>query len=201
MITADEHYYKKVLPFFSEENTNWLLGDTIATEEHLEFTLPSGAKFQGHLDRVCNNEGLEIRDYKISKRFTRNNIKEKARQLYVYAYGYHQKHGVYPERLVFEFFQDWKKPYIVKFNKKEMDSVIQWVEDRIKELIGRVTTVERLGLKGLFLPNYKELIEEKNGMRNMFCKNVCGYRKSCPFVDGNYLKMFKTPDIQEIEIN
>jgi len=202
MIDAARHYYEKTRPFFTEENTNWLLGETVSVEEHLEFTLPSGRKFQGYIDRVSVDEdgNLAIRDYKISKRFTRNNIKEKVRQLYVYAYGYEQIHGKYPKQLIFEFFQFWDKPYIVKFKKADMLEAIDYVEGRIKEIEGRYTAATKLGVKGLFLPDYNELIEENTGERNMFCKSVCSFRSDCPFTDGNHLKMFKAPDNQEFEI-
>jgi len=202
LVEAAEHYYNKTLPFFTKENTNWLLGETVSVEEHLEFTLPSGKKFQGFVDRVSvdsdGKSNLTIRDYKISKRFTRKNVKEKSRQLYVYAYGYHQIHGQYPEQLIFEFFQFWDKPKVIKFNKADMDEAIEFAEGRILEIEGRLK-VEKMGMKGMFTPDYKELLDEK-GERNMFCKSVCGFRSSCPFIDGNHLKMFKTKGLQDIEI-
>ena len=199
-VDAAEHYYNKTLPFFTKDNANWLLGETVSVEEHLEFALPSGKKFQGFVDRVSvdDDDNLAIRDYKISKRFTRNNIKEKVRQLYIYSYGYHQKHGKYPNQLIFEFFQCWDKPYVVKFNIDDMNEAVEYAEGRIKEIEGRLK-VERMGIKGMFNPDHKELLEN-NGERNTFCKSVCGYRASCPFTNGNTLKRFKTKELQDIEL-
>ena len=82
-----------------------------------------------------------------------------------------------------------------------MLEAIEYVEYRIKNIEGRILATKKLGAKGLFLPDYDNLIDEKTGERNMFCKSVCGYKNDCPFTDGPHLKMFKTPKNQEFNLN
>jgi hypothetical protein len=181
-IDLKPHYKKKCKPFFSPDNKRWLQGDTLSVEEHLVFTLPGGAKMQGYLDRVTSE--VSIRDYKISKKFTKKNKKEKARQLYLYAFGYHQVHGVYPEWLIFEFFQDWLSPERIKFKIEDMQEAIYWAEARIETLLDLIDRSDTE--KGLFMPG--EELKEKNGSRDFFCMNLCSYREDCPMTQGNYFK-------------
>jgi len=194
-------YYRKIEKFFNREVL--LIGDTIETERRVNFTLPSGAKMTGLIDREANNNGYEIQDYKIANPSSPAwSTDKKKRQLYLYCEGIKQLTGKYPDRMRFIFFQFPKKDIVIEFNEKELEETIEWAEGRIKNLIGRLTATQKLGAKGLFLPDYKNLIEEKTGERNMFCKQICGYRDNgCPFVDGNHLKMMKPPKNQEFKIH
>lgn len=195
-IDLKSHYKKKI-------DKNWfkprkgLRGDTVSIEEHIEFSLPSGEKFQGYIDRVALvKDKLTIRDYKISnpKSF---DVNEKQKQLLIYAYGYHQIHGKYTDELVFEFFQGGEK--IIPFQEVWMEKTIQWAEDRIIDLKSRLVATQKLNAKGMFLPNYDKLLED--GKTGMMCNELCNHRFDCPFKKGDTLKIHKPLRNQDLKLS
>lgn len=190
----EDDYYAKIKPWFEREH--WWEGEVVSVEEHLEFTLPSGEKFQGYIDRVSRVDGdIELVDYKVAKKYKGVGLLEKSRQLMLYAYGYHQKHGIYPSRVMFEYFQftktngefNYTHPSVIEFDEKQMLRAVKWAEDRIvtiKRLLEQSKTE-----KGHFMPDYDEL-SDKSGIRGYYCKNICSHREDCPFTDGAYFKKF-----------
>jgi len=174
------HYYKKCQPFF-DRKAYWK-GEVVSVEEHVVFTLPSGEKFQGFIDLVIkqDNSSIDFVDWKISKKFSKEDLIKKQRQLYLYAYAYHQIHGVYPKRLIFSFFQDASSPIIIDFQKYYMDEAVQWAELQI----GKIKLMTGLDE---FEPNINDLMEP-DGSRNMYCNALCNHRSSCKFVEGNFFK-------------
>lgn len=200
----NELYYKKINNFFSKDKL--LQGKTKHVERRVNFTLPSGAEMAGLIDReAIIKDKYNICDYKIANpKGSSWDTEKKKRQLYLYSEGVFQEDGFYPDQMRFIFFQQPdKKPnkdIIIDFKESELKETIEWAEGQIRELIGRKTTAERLNVKGLFLPNYEELIDPKTGQRNMYCAKICGFRNNCAFTDGDYLKQFKIPKNQEFII-
>lgn len=169
-----QHYYKKIEPFFNRRK--YWSGNVVSVEEHVTGELPSGHLFQGYIDLILGDaEKFDIVDHKISKRFTPKQLAEKQRQLYIYAYLYHLKTEKYPERLIFNFFQEPKNPIIVKFDRMLMDDALRWASERI-------TAIENMQ-PNEYVPNPK--LMDKDGKRNMYCMSLCNHRNNCPFVSGD----------------
>lgn len=182
-IDLKEHYYKKIQPFF-DRNKYWY-GKVNNVEEHLVFELPNGKKFQGFIDlELENRKGLCLIDHKISKRFDNDQLLKKQRQLYIYAFGYHQLHGKYPDLLIFNFFQEPTNPITIKFNKHYMDEAINWAMKQIKTI---EDCIELDKISDVFFPDVEKLTE-KDGRRDMFCANLCNHRNNCPYVEGEFFK-------------
>lgn len=200
-INLKENFYKRIRPYFDREDI--LEGTTISVEEKYTHELPSGNLITGLMDRVFESDkkGKVIGDYKISTPYTKKQIVNKRRQLDLYAWLFHKETGEYPDYMSWSYFKDYTKTKYIPFDKGEMDNTIDWIESTIKEINGRLTATKRLGVKGLFVPNYMERIDEKTGERDYFCRELCGYKNNgCPFIDGSHLKMFKTKELQDIEI-
>jgi len=180
-----EHYYQKIQPFF-DRKAYWR-GEVVAVEEHIIVDLPDGNKFQGYIDLVLKDKrtsGINLVDHKISKRFSGEDLIKKQRQLYLYGYGYKQIHGVYPEKLIFNFFQEPSNPIVITFNKHYMNEAVQWAMDQIK-------LIEEMQERGVYEPNFEKLTND-DGTRDFFCQNLCNHRLSCKYVEGDYFKQQPT---------
>lgn len=165
----EQSYYDKILPFFEKEV--WWEGELVSVEEHLEFTLPSGERFQGYIDQVrLNNGKLYITDFKVAKAYIGEELNKKIMQLYIYAYGYHQIHNKYPDYLEYIWFQNKFKPTVVPFNKVDMDKTVDFIEDRIRFLKEKVTLAKKE--KGHFPPI---------DFDNYYCNNICSHRNNCAY--------------------
>lgn len=172
-----QHYFKKCLPFFQRKK--YWSGDVIAVEKHVVGELPSGAKLQGYIDLMTRNKGkLSLIDHKISKRFTPEQLLKKQRQLYIYAYLLHLETGEYPANLVFNFFQEPSRPIIIPFSEYYMQEAVSWAEERI-------AYIENMQEED-YIPDINAL--QENGERGMYCRNLCNFRNSCPYVEGDYFK-------------
>jgi hypothetical protein len=203
----EQSYYDNVLPWFKREV--WWNHPIVSIEEHLHFELPSGRKFQGLKDLTLQRpDGKELLDYKFAKPYEGDDLENKIRQLYIYAWGEKQVNGEYPKYLTFDWFQKERtknkkrittEPYTEVFDEDKMFRVLDWAEARINDLEGRITANKRLGVKGLFLPDYDELLD-KRGYRNYYCMNICNFRENCSLTNGNTLKIFEATKLQDIEI-
>lgn len=182
-IDLKSHYYKKIYDWF--ERGAWWKGKVVAVEEKLLFSLPSGEMFQGYKDLTL--EGPKIIDFKVSKPFAKKDLAKKRRQLDIYAYGEHQQNGEYPTHLIFDFFQRPNNPIILDFNYDEMMRSVEWAEKRIG-IIKKFRKLSKSKLKpvGLWMPDREKL--EEGGKRGFYCKNLCGYRDTCIFVDSEKFK-------------
>ena len=197
-INLKDNYYKKIHSFFNRKEL--LIGETVSVEDDLTVELPSGAKLRGKLDRVYKDDGIVISDYKISTPFTNEKIKHKRLQLDLYAYIFFKEYGEYPDKIGWIYFKDFSKNKFIPFNRKKMEDAVDWAENTIRSINGRLVAMERLGAKGLFMPENDKLLKS-DGTRDRFCNELCGYKENCPFVDGNHLKMMKPPKNQEFNLN
>ena len=190
-------YYKNIRPWFARDK--WWDGEIIDIEKYVEFDLPSGQRMRGYIDQVIDEGGLKLKDFKVAKAFVGKKLKEKKRQLNLYSFAYHQETGIYPDLIEFDYFQRGRfKPETMKFNYDEMMADVEWLDHRMGNILARLRIMEATGAKGLFNP--PDSITDKNGNRNYYCKQVCGFRENCPFTDGNHLKIFKTKELQDIQI-
>lgn len=172
------HYYKKCRPFF--ERKKYWNGEIVDVEKHVVGKLPSGAMFQGYIDLLVRHNGeLIMVDHKISKRFSPSDLAKKQRQLYIYAYLLHLETGEYPDKLVFNFFQDASKPIIIPFSEYFMKEAVDWAEERIR-------TIESMS-DAAYLPDMS-IVAENDLERGFFCKNLCNHRNTCPYIEGDFFK-------------
>lgn len=164
-------------------------GEVIDVEKKLEFTLPSGEKFTGYIDLVLNNDGVDLVDHKSSTHFAEKDKKKKVHQQYLYAYGYHQETGVYPKRLIWDFFKSPDEPWIVEFNYDDMMNSVEWAEGKITLLRNMLKVTKELKPLGLWMPDLDypkddPIASPRAKNRNMFCLNLCNYRNDCIFTKG-----------------
>lgn len=174
------HYFRKIRKFFDRKR--YWRSDVVSVEEHVTGVLGDGGNlFQGFIDLVLgNSEQYDILDFKISKRFTGEQLVHKQRQLYLYAYLRHQITGVYPQRLIFNFFQEPDNPIIIKFDRIQMMNAVSWANKRIEE-------IEAMLERGIFIPD-RNALSDSDGRRNMLCRELCNHRNTCPFVNGEWFK-------------
>lgn len=112
-------------------------------------------KLKGFIDRETDNA---IIDYKISNPFPKKKLKEKRRQLYLYAAAYKEKWGKFPDYLYFYFFRK-QKVETIKFVEKDFKEAVDWATEQVAIIEATKT--------------YPARIDEG------FCKNLCSYRSIC----------------------
>lgn len=164
-------------------------GEVVAAEYEVNGTLPSGEKLTGFIDLILNPNSLDFIDHKSSSGFKPHEIEKKKHQQYLYAYIYHQMNGVYPKRLIWDFFKLHDKPFIVEFDYNEMMKSVDWAEGQIRALRKLMLITDKMDIIGLWMPdlNYPPedpIASPRAKNRNFFCANLCGHRNSCPFVNG-----------------
>lgn len=181
----DTHYYWKIKPFFERER--YWKGEIASVEEHLEFELPNGKRFQGYVDlTICDENGKNpiLVDYKISKPFEGKKLKEKQRQLLLYCEGHRQKHGELPKKAAFYFFQDASATIVIDVTEELVQEALSWAMTRINIIEKLQLATSKLGVVGAWMPDFNKL--EEKGKRNMYCKSLCGFRENCKFCQGDY---------------
>ena len=186
--------YNKMYDYFHRDK--FWRGDVIEAEKELNGVLPSGAKFIGFIDLILDNDGLDFIDHKSSNGFKPHDLKKKIYQQYLYAYFYHQETGVYPKRLIWDFFKLPNKPLIVEFNYDDMMEAISWAEGQIELLSKLMIISNKLNVEGLWNPdlNYppeEPLASPRAKNRNFACENLCNHRNSCKFVNGKKFNIDK----------
>jgi len=139
--------------------TGWRT-EAVWVEEH--FVLDMGTyNFQGYVDRLgrSSNGDLILTDYKCAKPYEGTNLKEKARQLYLYSGAVHEKFGEWPKKLIFFHFRQ-NLPLIIPFNANGLAEAVEWADRTVADIQA-------------YSGNYPM---RDNGY---FCQAVCGYRNSC----------------------
>ena len=179
-------YFSKIEPWFAREV--WWEEEVKSVEEHFEFELPSGEKFQCFVDQIGTTKDgkILIRDFKVAKKYSKTEVLKKVKQLHIYAYAYKQKYGEYPDLLEFQYFQSGTPPHVFKVNEKDVLATIAWAEARIIEIKEKIEKSKTE--KGHFNPDYDEL--GKGFTRGYYCMNICSFRLDCPFVSGEFFKSF-----------
>ena len=119
-------------------------------------------KFQGYVDRlsILPSGDYSIQDYKCSKVYKGETLKEKARQMYLYSAAVKERFGVFPKNLIFMHFRQ-NAPVIIPF--KEADYFEAW--DWAAKTVADIEAYEG------------DYPLTDNGY---FCKAICNYRNSCP---------------------
>lgn len=160
-VDLKESYFEKGYNFFS--NFNGFNDKTVGAEVSFEINFNFNSinrKIVGFIDRVSVDEnGLVVTDYKSKSKFkNKKELKEYARQLYIYSIAVKEKYGKYPYKMIFNQFNEGKEVEI-KFNKEDLDETIQWVEETLKNIYEEDT----------FDMNYNDF----------FCNWLCSCNDSC----------------------
>ena len=134
--------------------------EPVWVEHHFVLDM-DGYKFQGYVDRLgmAANGDLIITDYKCAKPYTGTNLKEKARQLYLYAGAVYAESGKWPTKLIFFHFRQ-NLPVIIPFKEADFEEAMEWMDRTVRDI-----------------ENYSGSYPmQDNGY---FCEAVCGYRNTC----------------------
>lgn len=124
-----------------------------------------GDKLRGFIDvEAKRGDSLLLVDHKISKVFTKKDLIKKIKQLYLYSKPFKEKHGRFPDYLVFNHFKEGvikEHPFVLE----DYYEAFVWAED----VIGQI----------------KEEEEERRlfpAKPNMFvCNNLCSFRDVCTY--------------------
>ena len=122
--------------------------------------------FNGKIDLVAldKNGDLVIIDHKSKARFkSKAELKEYARQLYLYSYATYKKYGKFPKQMMFNRFRknEWT---IIDFKQEDYEEALNWA----------VTNVEEIESTFDFYPNCGDF----------FSDNFCAFRNVCPIKNG-----------------
>jgi RecB family exonuclease len=135
--------------------------EVVWIEEHVE--IDRGAfKFQGYVDRlsILPSGDYSMQDYKTSKVYTGETLREKARQMYLYSAAVKERFGVFPKNLIFMHFRQ-NAPVIIPFKEADYFEAWDWAAKTVAEI---------------------EAYEGDYPLTDngYFCKAICNYRNSCP---------------------
>lgn len=134
--------------------------EAVWVEEH--FVIDAGGfMFQGHVDRLgrAKDGSLIITDYKCAKPYEGTQLREKARQLYLYSIAVKQKFGEWPKKLVFFHFKD-NVATSIPFKLEGVSEAVEWADRMVQEI-----------------ENYEGDYPMQDN--KYFCEAVCGYRNTC----------------------
>jgi hypothetical protein len=135
--------------------------EAVWIEEHIEIDRGT-FKFQGYVDRlsVLPSGDYSMQDYKCSKVYTGETLREKARQMYLYSAAVKERFGVFPKNLIFMHFRQ-NAPVIIPFKEADYFEAWEWAAKTVAEI---------------------EAYEGDYPLTNngYFCKAICNYRNDCP---------------------
>lgn len=153
------HKWEQQCQDFFDTFNGWS-SDAVWIEKYLNFPIDD-FNLQGFVDRASyTKRGFTIVDYKVANVFKGDKLRQKARQLYLYAYGTKQEIGEYPRDLIFYHFRQ-KTPVIIPFKEKDMIEAVDWA----KRMVEKIRTEK----------------EYKHNFDKFFCENICSFRKICTF--------------------
>jgi RecB family exonuclease len=166
-------YYDEVVPHTEEWMDGWKFKadkffvnfkgwrtEAVWIEEHFTIEM-DGFLFQGYVDRLgrTSSGDLILTDYKCSKPYEGEKLKEKARQLYLYSIAVNRAFGKWPSKMVFMHFKD-NVPVTVPFRYDDMLEAVMWADRTVKDI-------------ETYSGDYPM---QDNGY---FCEAVCGFRNTC----------------------
>lgn len=157
-VDLHDSYYQQGLDFF--RNWDGFPGcEIIAAEEHFEIPIDDWI-LNGFIDlsyKDASGRNL-ILDYKSKKDFKKDELKEYARQPYLYSLFYKEKYGCFPDALQFYTFRS-NKIVEVPFKMEELEEALAWARDTVQQI-------------------RNEWSYERNPDQ-FFCCNLCNHRLKC----------------------
>lgn len=156
----ERKWFAESLLYF--ESFNGFEHDPIWVEEKISVEFPL-FNLTGYVDLLHKEAGgFVITDHKISNPFAKKTLKEKLRQMYLYAFAVEKEFGQFPVRLDFNFFRK-NEVMRIDFDHAEAVSALAWATDTVK----LIETEKKFD----YNPDH------------FFCKNLCNFRKICKFGD------------------
>lgn len=125
-----------------------------------------GRPFVGYIDLETRaKEGYtQIIDHKLSKKFSKADLKKKQRQMYLYSIDHEKTFGAPPKELIFNFYSTGEY-LIIPFNKEDQQEAYDWALETIIKIENKDWN------SGEF----------KTSSSKFFCDNLCGFRNNCNF--------------------
>jgi CRISPR/Cas system-associated exonuclease Cas4 (RecB family) len=171
--TIKDKYYILGLSYFKQLDFSWLVGyEILGIEKECRFEIDK-IKFVGYIDLLIRDKMTDeiividhkSSDYPIGKRGNvlkrlADNYESYKRQLYLYSHQVYNEFGVYPSRLVWNYFKE-QKLLELPFKYEEFVETNKW----IKQIISEIRNEED------FIPT----------MNFFYCNNLCGFRNSCDY--------------------
>lgn len=154
------NYYNKAHDYFEnfeELNKSY---NILAVEENFENDIDD-FKINGVIDLVLQdyNGNIVVIDHKSSNKYSRSELAKKQKQLYLYCYAIREKYGKYPNKLIYNFFNN-QTLLEVPFNFSDYQDTILWT----------IQTVSNIR-------NAEKYLKDKNN--KFFCYTLCGFNKNC----------------------
>lgn len=137
----------------------------LEVEHEFEIEIENKFKFNGKIDLIAEDtEGnLIILDHKSKSRFkTKRELKEYAKQLYLYAYAVNKKYNKLPSKLYFNMFRT-NELIEIDFNQSDYDEAYNWL----------VSAVEEIESTFDFSP--------QDEVEKFYCMNFCPIRNQCEY--------------------
>ena len=157
-----QSYFDKGVDFFSNFNGFWGL-TPLESEYQFETKLDKENSLIGIIDLVAkdDDDNLIIIDHKSSSKFSKKELKEKARQLYLYSKAVKEKYGKFPKEVWFNHF---KNSYIEKINFSDSayEEAISWALETINKIESCIDF-------------------EPNNTDKFMCDYLCDYRENCEY--------------------
>lgn len=90
----------------------------------------------GYIDLIFEDDGeIVIRDYKSKAEFKNDKeLKEYARQMYLYSTYVKKEYGKFPKELQFLNFRKTMEPKIIAFDEDDYNEAIEWANNTVREI-------------------------------------------------------------------
>ena len=134
-VNLRERYYEQGVKYLNNYrfNDNY---ETISVEEKVDVEI-SEYYFTGYIDKLIRDKSdgrLIVLDHKSKSNFkSKKELKEYARQLYLYSYAVKNRYGEYPKILLFNMFRVNKEVPIF-FNESDLYEAIEWMHRVIDDI-------------------------------------------------------------------
>ena len=125
-------YYEQAVSFINNYNP---LNTTLCVEKEVEFTIGKYT-FKGYIDRIATDDegNIYIIDHKSKGKFnSKQELKDYARQLYLYSIPIIKQMGKQPKKLIFNLFRRQKLEEI-EFNYDDFMEAQEWALRTIEEM-------------------------------------------------------------------
>lgn len=154
-------YYSKGMEFLENFNGFWGL-KPLEAEYHFETPLGEDT-FVGVIDLIAldENDNIIIVDHKSSSKFSKKELKDKVKQLYLYSKAIFDKYGKFPKELWFNHFKNQHQEKI-PFDIDVYNETIKWALAKIQEIEACME----------FNPNTSD---------KFHCCYLCDYRNNCEY--------------------
>jgi hypothetical protein len=161
-----DKYYNLGFQYFKNINLDFEDYDILGVEKEIHFEV-GGHKFIGYIDVLLKDgDDIIMLDHKSSeypygkggkiKKKATEKVESYKRQLYLYCKAIFEEYGIYPKKLVWNYFKDNGQFDTVIFNKDEYDATLKWAKDTID-----------------IIYDNEEFTENKD---YFYCNNLCDYR-------------------------